>query len=91
MVPIKSIGSLYTQESLEMNRSSYYIVNSHISGALKIAQNMFDHLLVILLRFLQMLRTQIEIKGNISMSMNKLEKMWCSFFRMLAIETISVA
>jgi len=88
MVPIKSIGSLYTQESLEMNRSSYYIVNSHISGAL---QNMFDHLLVILLRFLQMLRTQIEIKGNISMSMNKLEKMWCSFFRMLAIETISVA
>jgi hypothetical protein len=91
MVPIKSIGSLYTQESLEMNRSSYYIVNSHIGGALKIAQNMFDHLLVILLRFLQMLRTQIEIKGNISMSMNKLEKMWCSFFRMLAIETISVA
>jgi len=91
MVPIKSIGSLYTQESLEMNRSSCYIVNSHTSGALKIAQNMFDHLLVILLRFLQMLRTQIEIKGNISMSMNKLEKMWCSFFRMLAIETISVA
>jgi hypothetical protein len=43
-MPIKIINPVCIRESLKMKRGSCYIVNTHMSGALQITQNMLDRL-----------------------------------------------